>query len=194
MSSGSVASHSHQSVAHKGTPLLRNVTPVEQDAVSRMFRLYDHELKGNIPDYLARNLMNQLGFHIMNLEAVFGHEVSLREVLLLLDQMIPDPDPSKALEGGMATFNGLVAKERYNEETDEVTRVLTPVDISTFMESLGRPAASVSEATLMLNSMNDYDDVAEVPVLQASVFHKEVMLFAKKSNCLREFEKERNHR
>lgn len=199
MSGVSVNSHSLQSSvtnknANKGMPLLRNVSPIEQDIVSRMYRMYDHDLKGQIPNYLARNLMSQLGIHITNLEVVFSQEVSLAEILLLLDQMIPDPEPSKALEGGLSTFNGMVAKEIYDDETDEVSRALTPVDISTFMESLGRPAASVSEATLMLNAMNDYDDVAEVPVLQAKVFTKEVLLYAKKSNCLREFEKERNHR
>ena len=67
--------------------MLRNVTPVEQEAVTRMYRLYDHGLKDNIPDYLARNLMEQLGFHINNVEAVFSSEVSLREILLLLDQV-----------------------------------------------------------------------------------------------------------
>ena len=57
------------------------------------------------------------------------------------------------------------------------------------MSFLGRPAASVSEATLMLNAMAEYDDVAAVPVLPANVFAREVMLYAKKSNCLREFDK-----
>jgi hypothetical protein len=41
----------------------------------------------------------------------------------------------------------------------------------------------------MLNAMAEYDDVAAVPVLPANVFAREVMLYAKKSNCLREFDK-----
>ena len=68
-------------------PLLRNVSPIEQDIVSRMYRMYDHDLKGQIPNYLARNLMSQLGIHITNLEVVFSQEVSLAEILLLLDQV-----------------------------------------------------------------------------------------------------------
>jgi hypothetical protein len=68
--------------------------------------------------------------------------------------MIPDPDPTKALEGGLISFNGMVAKDEYDEEQDEVHRMLQPQDISTFMESLGMSVIVPHYACLLLCSLS----------------------------------------
>jgi len=39
-----------------------------------MFKLFDHKSEGYIPNYLARNLMKELGFDV-NMLACFAEEV-----------------------------------------------------------------------------------------------------------------------
>ncbi len=160
----------------KFPPLIR-VTLADAHSVATMFKLYDLKQTGKIKNHLAKNLIRALGFNTDSV--VLSSEVSLNEVLLLLDQLTPDPDPP--LPSSMVTFTGLAARR-----TDEGL-VLTPQDISDFMEQLGRPPASISEASLLLNSMLEYDDCAEVPKLQADHFVKEVINYSKKYNSLRDF-------
>ena len=74
-------------VINKAIPKLRNVSPNEQHAVTQMFKYYDTQLKGLIPYYLARNIMKQLGFDEGSIETAFSGEVTLREILLFLDQV-----------------------------------------------------------------------------------------------------------
>jgi len=142
-------------------PVLVNVTPAEAESVRSMFKLFDHNSEGHIPNYLARNLMKELGFDV-NMLACFAEEVTENEILKLLDQLIPDPDPQKFLEGSLSSFVGMVC-HRNNDESgayDHKEQVMVPNDISKFMESLGRPTPSIGEVTLLLNSMLDYDDCA----------------------------------
>ncbi len=162
---------------HKFPPMIR-VTNGEAQCIATMFKLYDINRTGKIKNHLARNLIRALGF---NADAVIlSTEVSLNEVLLLIDQFMPDPDP--ALMSSMHSFSGLAAKQN-----EFGSSVLTPNDLSDFMESLGRPPASISEASLLLNSMLEYDDCAEIPVLRADHFTKEVVNYAKKNNSLKDY-------
>jgi len=55
-------------------PVLVNVTPAEAESVRSMFKLFDHNSEGHIPNYLARNLMKELGFDV-NMLACFAEEV-----------------------------------------------------------------------------------------------------------------------
>ena len=49
--------------------------------------------------------MEQLGFTVDTL-ATFADTVTLKDILSLLDRMIPDPDPTKILEGSLTSFIG----------------------------------------------------------------------------------------
>lgn len=160
-------------------PTLVRLTTTEAETISQMFRVFDTHLKGKIPNHLARNLLNGLGFDVPSV--ALPEYVTLKEILSYVDQIMPEPEP--ALVSSLSSFNGIVA-ERNNLEG---TKTITPQDIVSFMESLGRPPANVSEASLLLNSMLDYDDCAEIPVLNVENFNKEVINFAKKSNALRDF-------
>jgi hypothetical protein len=162
---------------HKFPPMIR-VTAQEAQSVASMFKLYDIKQTGKIKNHLAKNLVKALGFNTDSI--ILSTEVSLNEVLLLVDQLMPDPDPP--LLSSMFTFSGLAAKD-----SESGAAVLTPQDLSDFMESLGRPPASISEASLLLNSMLEYDDCAEIPILRAEHFAKEVVNYAKKNNSLKDF-------
>ena len=69
-------------------PILANVTDSEKEAVTTMFRYYDHSLKGSIPKHLAKNLFRSLGFDLSMNDSIFSAQVTLNEILLLLDQVI----------------------------------------------------------------------------------------------------------
>lgn len=161
----------------KFPPMIR-VTPSEAQCIASMFRLYDINRTGKIRNHLARKLVRALGFNAD--QVVLSSEVSLNEILLLVDQLMPDPDPP--IISAMQSFAGMAARQN-----EFGSSVLTPQDISDFMESLGRPPSSISEASLLLNSMLEYDDCAEIPVLRADHFTKEVVNFAKKNNSLKDY-------
>jgi len=67
--------------------------------------MYDTDSKGFISNYLATKLMKQLGFKVDTL-VVFADTVTLKDILNLLDRLLPDPDPQKLLEGSLASFVG----------------------------------------------------------------------------------------
>ena len=174
----------HSKGKHHHASKLVHLTHAEAQAVSHMFSLYDYKSTGRIPPHLAMKLLSQLGLDEAQLElVVFTNEVSLSEVLMHLDQLMPPPEPM--LNSSLTTFIGLVSKPSYIEE--EPTRVITPQDISDYMESLGRPPAAIKEVNLMLNSMLEYDDCSVDPVLNVERFTNEILTFQRKNNALKEF-------
>lgn len=141
-----------------------------------------------------------LGFDLDQLTIKFNKIVSISELLHILDQIMPPSDP--VLNSSLTSFNGLIAKqqEKYqlkqiqntNLDVDEIfmpiiSNDISPNDISDFMESLGRPPASSSEASSVLNSMLDYDDCSTNPTLKLDTFNKEMLHFVKKTNALKDF-------
>jgi hypothetical protein len=92
--------------AKKPLPTLSKLTELEARAVESMFRVYDYQAKGRIPQHLAFKLCQALGFqfslHSLPVNA------SLKELLLFLDMRVPDPEP--ALYCQLNSFTSLVAK------------------------------------------------------------------------------------
>jgi hypothetical protein len=158
-------------------PLLR-LTPQEAHSVVNIFRVYDYKSTGKIPNYLASKVMKALGFDVN--PSSFNSEVSIQEVLLYLDQLIPEPEP--ALLSSLMSF-----KQLASIPDEELGSVITPQAISDFMESIGRPPASLSEASLMLNGMLDYDDCSEIPTVSTEVFNRELINYAKKYNAFKDY-------
>lgn len=164
-------------------PPMLKITPQEAQCILNIFRLYDYRSTGRIPSYLAVKVCDTLGMHIS--EGNFSDEVSLQELLMLLDRVIPDPEP--ALLSSLLSFGHLAAEKRVVGEDEKEIDVITPHAISHFMETLGRPPASLTEASLMLNSMLDYDDCSEVPSVHTEVFNRELINFAKKTNAFKDY-------
>jgi hypothetical protein len=115
----------------------------------------------------------------------------LNEVLYFLDEISPNNETN--LHSSLQIFNGLVAETQETFQSSEEEKInskeciLKPQNISKFIESLGRPPASLSEATLMLTSMLDYDDCSDIPTVKIESFNKEIITFAKKNNLLKDF-------
>lgn len=90
----------------RGIPPLVRITETEARAIESMFRLYDYNATGRIPQHLTYKLTKALGFdfsiHSLPLNG------SLKEILLFLDMRIIDPEP--ALNSQMHSFTHLVAK------------------------------------------------------------------------------------
>lgn len=179
---------------------LQRMTPAEANSIAAMFRMYDHKLTGRIPDYLAIKLITSLGVTVPFMD--LPHELNVNEVVSLVDRLLPETEPM--LVAALNTFENLSAIKlapSENQEESEVDPdppgsnaylrkhgpVLTPQCIANFMEGLGRPPISMSEATLMLNAMLDYDDCSEVPMVATEVFSKEITNFAKKSNAFKDY-------
>jgi hypothetical protein len=57
-------------------------------------------------------------------------------------------------------------------------------DISTFMDSIGRPKMNMDNCNMLLTSMLTYDDCAAVPALKTEYFENDVTIFAKKHNLV----------
>jgi hypothetical protein len=70
---------------------------------------------------------------------------------------------------------------------DEPTKVILPEDISNYVESLGRPPAATKEVVSLLSSMQEYDDCSVDAMLRTELFTKEILLFQKKNNALKDF-------
>lgn len=172
--------HPHHKKAKWGQNPLNRITMAEANCIASMFRLYDVDLKGRIRQDLGWKILKSLGFDPNKVP--IPSEVTLTDLVLTVDNIVPDPDPP--LVGALHTFNGLMA-HRDEEGTGDM--VLVPEDISTFMEKLGRPPASIGECTLLMNSMLEYDDCTEVPILKTEFFDKELTNYAKKTNALKDF-------
>lgn len=163
-------------------PMLR-ITQQEAQCILNIFRLYDYRSTGRIPSYLAVKVCDTIGLHIG--EGNFSNEVSIQELLMLLDRIVPEPEP--ALLSSLLSFGHLAAEKRIVGDDEREIDVITPQAISQFMETLGRPPASRTEASLMLNSMLDYDDCSDVPSVATEVFNREVINFAKKTNAFKDY-------
>lgn len=165
-------------------PKLTRLTHAEAQSVQHMFSLYDYKANGRIPLHLAKKLLMLLGFEEGHLEGVvLTAEVTLGELLIALDSIMPEPEPM--LNSSLSTFCGLVGK--HQKIGDETIRAIVPKDISDHIEALGRPPAAIREVKLMLESMLEYDDCTNDPVLATELFEKEVLAFQKKNNALKEF-------
>lgn len=152
---------------------------MEAESIASMFCLYDIHITGRIPQRLVLKMLQQLGF------GKYSHEIttpdmSLKELLLFLDFRCPEPDPP--LHSALFTFLNTIASPNEDGEL-----CIQPTDITDFMESLGRPPVSTANATMLLTSMLDYDDCAEIPTVKAEYFERDVTMFAKKHNLLKDF-------
>lgn len=69
-------------------PTLMHLTTQEAHCVANMFKLYDYKSTGKIPGYLAVKVCETIGIsvHISN----FSPETTIQELLLVLDQLIPE--------------------------------------------------------------------------------------------------------
>ncbi|KAJ1422155.1 hypothetical protein B484DRAFT_116940 [Ochromonadaceae sp. CCMP2298] len=153
---------------HVHMPKLTNITQAEATAVAHMFSLYDYRSTGKIPARMAEKLITLLGCRLTEtMYMTFTADVSLTEVLLNLDQIMPPPEP--ALQSSLSTFLSLTANEEHLQEGP----VLRPGDISRYMESLGREPPALREVASMIHSMQEYDDCSGDPVVRADLFSKE---------------------
>lgn len=170
---------------HHHVPKLTHLTHAEAQAVAHMFAMYDYRATGKIPAHLAKKLLSLLGFEAPQVDnLLFSPEVTLGEVLMNLDLIMPPAEPM--LNSSLTTFVGLVSKPTATSG-EEAGRVIVPQDISDYMESLGRPPAAAREVNLMLSSMQEYDDCSVNPVLKAELFTKEILTFQRKNNALKDF-------
>lgn len=159
------------------------ITTQEAQCLLNMFRLYDYKSTGRIPSYLAVKVCDTIGIHIN--EGNFSDDVSIQELLMLLDRVVPEPEP--ALLSSLLSFGHLAAETHIVGDDEKDVDVITPQAISAFMETLGRPPASLMESSLMLNTMLDYDDCSEVPSVPTDVFNRELINFAKKTNAFKDY-------
>ena len=112
------------------------------------------------------------------------------------------PPSEPLLNSSLISFNGLISKqqEKYHVKRlksdndiydDEIIipkeSMISPIDISDFMENLGRPPTSKSEATSLLSAMLEYDDCTSDPNLKIDTFNLEMLIFVKKTNALKDF-------
>jgi hypothetical protein len=158
-------------------PFLR-LTVNEAQCIAKMFRIFDTHSTGRVANYSAERIAQTLGVRDIS-RSMFSAEVTLNELLLTVDQYMPETEP--ALLSSLTTFTSLEALET------EHGRVFNPEIISKFMEKLDRPPAQLSEASLMLNSMLEYDDCSEVPIVSASAFSSALISFAKKHNAFKDY-------
>ncbi len=119
-------------------PPLLKLQPNDAASISSMFRLYDYKSTGKIPKHLAKKLTQTLGFDapVGNL----GQEVSLKELLLFLDNWCPEHETP--LQDSLYFFEKLAS-----EHIEEQGQVITPGSIAKFMEKLGRPPVSEGEVS-----------------------------------------------
>lgn len=170
---------------HHHVPKLTHLTHSEAQAVAHMFTMYDYKATGKIPAHLAKKLISLLGFEKQSIDnLIFSPEVTLGEVLMNLDLIMPPAEPM--LNSSLTTFVGLVSQPA-PVQSEDTGRVIVPQDISSYMESLGRPPAAAREVNLLLTSMQEYDDCSINPVLKAELFTKEILTFQRKNNALKDF-------
>eukprot|EP01039_Chlorochromonas_danica_P011650 gene11650-13065_t len=173
-------------------PTLMKLTPAEAQCVSKMFRLFDGQATGKVPAYAAEKIAKELGLRGIY-RTLFPNEITLNDLLLALDAAMPEPEP--VLLSALTTFTHL---EGIESEADPAVAaggavggagglVITPEVIVSFMQRLGRPPASLSEASLLLNAMLDYDDCSEVPRVSAQTFARDLITFAKKHNAFKDY-------
>lgn len=171
-------------------PLLQRLNKNETNCIMNAFKLYDPTSLGKIAVHLAVKLMKSLGLSPTpeTISNIIGSsaEITMYDFLTVVDKLMPEPEP--ILLSSLDSFNsfaGQVMADPNNPEKE--IRVLNPQSIADFMESLGRPPINMNEASLMLNSMLEYDDCSEIPLVNVEVFNKEVINFAKKTNAFKDY-------
>ena len=173
---------------HHFPPLLR-ISHIEAESIYSMFKLYDIHSTGRIPQRLAIKLLGALGFSPIAAKLNVP-DMNIKEFLLFLDFHIPDS--TNPLSAPMYTFVNLVSHPPQSGFGSSATpgeiipNVITPKDIADFMESIGRPPVLLENANLLLSSMLEYDDCSSVPAVRSDYFERDVTIFAKKNNLLKE--------
>lgn len=74
-------------IALKLPPLMR-LTTQEAHCIANMFKLYDYKSTGKIPGYLGVKVCETIGIHVHI--SNFSPEITIQELLLVLDQLIPE--------------------------------------------------------------------------------------------------------
>lgn len=162
---------------------LLRLTDNEAQSLEACFRLYDYEAKGIISKESAMKLIKSLGFTIPSNK--LSSEIDFQELLLVLDQNAPKPEPP--LECALATWSQLVGHRRKTEDGDEV--YVSSEDIAAFMESVGKPPISLGEAHCLLSSLLEADDCSTKPEVPMDVFVKQLSLYARKANLVKDLPK-----
>lgn len=154
-------------------PLLRNIQAVEAQYIKSMYCMYDYNSTGSVPRHLCIKLFMQIG-----LDNTFGLPscMSLKDVLLYIDQRLPDSDLQ--LESALYTFTrtaGTLSDDGHYFE-------FKPEKLVDYLASLDRNVPSVEEMDLLIQSMLEYDDVSEDTKVNALVLSRELTAFAKRNN------------
>jgi hypothetical protein len=76
-------------------PQMLRITNSEAESIANMFRLYDYKSTSRISRHLCMNLVKTLGFGHGQTQGL-PPEVSLKELLLWVDQRTPEPVPEIA--------------------------------------------------------------------------------------------------
>lgn len=152
----------------------------EINTIAGMFRLFDRNSTGYIPDYLAWNLMRKIGLDVR--KAHFEkNRVSYNELILVIDKIMPEPDPPIA--SSLISFNNMTAVGTENGN------VLRPREIIEFLKSVGENTVDPGEIEILLNSMLPYDDCSEEAEIPSSVFNEYLTVFAKKYNAFKNYKR-----
>jgi hypothetical protein len=163
---------------------LLRISDAEAQSLAACFRLYDYEAKGVISKESAIKLIKSLGFTIPSNK--LSSEIEFQELLLILDQWAPKPEPP--LECALATWSQLAGHHRKTtEEKDEL--YVSSEDIAAFMESVGKPPISLGEAHCLLSSLLEVDDCSDKPEVAMDVFAKQLSLYARKANLIKDLHK-----
>jgi hypothetical protein len=166
---------------------------MEADSICSMFKLYDINSTGRIPNRLAVKLLKTLGFGPTAI-SLTAPDVNVKEFLLFVDYHVPEQQ--NPLSGPLYTFVNIVGKQPHLSGatamgTDATgaqapSSVITPSDLAHFMESIGRPPILMENANLLLSTMLDYDDCSPVPAVKVEYFERDLTIFAKKNNLLKD--------
>lgn len=165
---------------HKKIGNLTRLKEEEINCISGMFRLFDKNLTGYIPDYLAWNLMRKLGLDVRR--AHFEkNRVSFNELILVIDKIMPDPEPP--ITSSLISFNNMTSINTENGN------VIIPNQVIKFLKSIGHNTVDPHEIEILLTSMLPYDDCSEVPEVPVSTFSEDLMAFIKKYNAFKNYRK-----
>ena len=106
--------------------------------------------------------------------------VTLKEVLVLADQKCPS-DPNS--EDNIDLFCRLVSRTRNGSAAPVQAK-----HIVSYLASVQNVPPSEAEANLLLSRMNDYDDCGGDPVVEPTVFRKELLAAYKELQAIQEAE------
>eukprot|EP00602_Paraphysomonas_sp_CaronLab_P005587 CAMPEP_0185027760 /NCGR_PEP_ID=MMETSP1103-20130426/12966_1 /TAXON_ID=36769 /ORGANISM="Paraphysomonas bandaiensis, Strain Caron Lab Isolate" /LENGTH=164 /DNA_ID=CAMNT_0027561873 /DNA_START=99 /DNA_END=590 /DNA_ORIENTATION=- len=149
-------------------PILQRIDVHEAQSIKEMFDLLAVDRSGRISQHHAHKLLMALGLemHIENLPM----QLTLKDLLLHADSVAPEEGP----EGGAKTLNCLIS-----QDGDGSPSGITPAKVVAFAKKLNRPPPSMSEATVYVSTLVDYDDCESEPEASPAVFQKEIVKFCK---------------